>query len=126
MRRLRRRLKPRRCLILRIHGHQLRLRRHLDPHRHLNSDNRPGIDTRLYSKEMPDLDYKSYLKLEELLKLQQPLAEPSSHDEALFIIVHQVFELWFKLLLHEIDVVFKMLDQGDVIESERLIRRLTS
>src|SRR4029077_3271954 len=77
-------------------------------------------------KEMPDLDYKGYLKLEELLKLQQPLAEPPCHDETLFIIIHQVFELWFKLVLHEIDKIFVMLDQGDVIESERLIRRLTS
>ena len=75
---------------------------------------------------MPDLDYKGYLKLDELLKLQQPLSDPPCHDEALFIIVHQVFELWFKLVLHEIDEIFKMLDQGDVIESERLIRRLTS
>jgi tryptophan 2,3-dioxygenase len=75
---------------------------------------------------MPDLDYKGYLKLEELLKLQQPLAEPPCHDETLFIIIHQVFELWFKLVLHEIDKIFEMLDQGDVIESERLIRRLTS
>jgi tryptophan 2,3-dioxygenase len=75
---------------------------------------------------MPDLDYKGYLKLEELLRLQQPLAEPPCHDEALFIIVHQVFELWFKLALHEIDKIFEMLDQRDVIESERLIRRLTS
>src|SRR6267154_773806 len=75
---------------------------------------------------MPDLDYKGYLNLEELLKLQQPLSEPPCHDEALFIIVHQVFELWFKLVLHEIDKIFEVLDQGDVIESERLIRRLTS
>src|SRR5215467_8847302 len=75
---------------------------------------------------MADLDYKGYLKLDELLKLQQPLAEPPCHDEALFIIVHQVFELWFKLALHEIDKIFEMLDQRDVIESERLIRRLTS
>ncbi len=75
---------------------------------------------------MPDLDYKGYLKLEELLKLQQPLAEPRCHDETLFIIIHQVFELWFKLVLHEIEKIFEMLDQGDVIESERLIRRLTS
>ena len=75
---------------------------------------------------MADLDYKGYLKLDELLKLQQPLADPPSHDETLFIIVHQVFELWFKLALHEIDKIFEMLDQDDVIESERLIRRLTS
>ncbi len=75
---------------------------------------------------MADLDYKGYLKLEELLKLQQPLADPPSHDETLFIIIHQVFELWFKLVLHEIDKILEMLDQDDVIESERLIRRLTS
>jgi tryptophan 2,3-dioxygenase len=73
-----------------------------------------------------DLNYKGYLKLDELLQLQQPLAEPPSHDETLFIVVHQVFELWFRLLLHEIDKVFELLDQDDVIESERLIRRLTS
>jgi tryptophan 2,3-dioxygenase len=75
---------------------------------------------------MGDLDYKGYLKLDELLSLQQPLADPPSHDETLFIIVHQVFELWFKLVLHEIDKIFEILDQGDVIEGERLIRRLTS
>jgi tryptophan 2,3-dioxygenase len=75
---------------------------------------------------MPDLDYKTYLKIDDLLKLQQPLADPPSHDETLFIIVHQVFELWFKLALHEIDKIFEMLEGGDVIESERLIRRLTS
>jgi tryptophan 2,3-dioxygenase len=73
-----------------------------------------------------DLDYKGYLKLDELLKLQQPLADPPTHDETLFIVVHQVFELWFRLVLHEIDKIFELLDAGDVIESERLIRRLTS
>jgi tryptophan 2,3-dioxygenase len=73
-----------------------------------------------------DLDYKGYLKLDELLKLQQPLAQPPSHDETLFIVVHQIFELWFRLLLHELDKIFELLDQDDVIESERLIRRLTS
>ena len=73
-----------------------------------------------------DITYKSYLKLDELLRLQQPLAQPASHDEMLFIIVHQVFELWFRLLLHELDKIFELLDADDVIESERLIRRLTS
>src|SRR5262249_60637352 len=73
-----------------------------------------------------DLDYKGYLKLDDLLQLQQPLASPPSHDETLFIVIHQVFELWFRLLLHEINKIFELLDQDDVIESERLIRRLTS
>ena len=73
-----------------------------------------------------DLDYKKYLKLDDLLVLQHPLAEPPSHDEMFFIIVHQVFELWFRLILHEIDKILDLLDHDDVLESERLIRRLTS
>lgn len=77
-------------------------------------------------KAIHDLDYKGYLQLDELLKLQQPLADPACHDETLFIVVHQVFELWFRLLLHEIDKVSELLDHDDVLESERLIRRLTS
>src|ERR671925_60448 len=77
-------------------------------------------------KSLHDLDYKGYLMLDELQKLQQPLADPACHDEMLFIVVHQVFELWFRLLLHEIDKIFDLLDNDDVLESERLIRRLTS
>src|SRR5947208_4682202 len=50
-----------------------------------------------------DLTYSSYLKLDQLLALQQPLSSPEEHDEQLFIISHQVYELWFKLLLHELD-----------------------
>ena len=73
-----------------------------------------------------DLDYKKYLKLDDLLNLQQTLAKPDCHDETLFIIVHQIFELWFRLILHEIDKIFELLDRHDVLESERLIRRLTS
>ena len=75
---------------------------------------------------MADLDYKGYLKLDELLSLQHPLADPKNHDETLFIIVHQVFELWFRLMIHEIDKIQELLDHDDVLESERLIRRLTS
>src|SRR5262245_31939765 len=77
-------------------------------------------------KTTGELDYKGYLELDELLNLQHPLAYPPSHDEMLFIIVHQVFELWFRLILHEIDKVLDLLDHDDVLESERLIRRLTS
>src|SRR3954470_21395588 len=73
-----------------------------------------------------DLDYKGYLQLTNLLDLQCPLADPGCHDEMLFIIVHQVFELWFRLMIHELDRVFILLDQGDTLESERLVRRLTS
>jgi len=49
------------------------------------------------------LTYSSYLRVDELLKLQTPQSNPVEHDEELFIVIHQVYELWFKLLLHEID-----------------------
>ena len=51
----------------------------------------------------PRLSYGSYLKVDGLLSLQQPLSQPEHHDEMLFIIIHQVYELWFKQLLHELD-----------------------
>ena len=53
--------------------------------------------------------YHGYLKLDELLRLQQPLSrdreQVPEHDEMLFIVVHQVYELWFKELLHELDAL---------------------
>lgn len=52
-----------------------------------------------------DLTYSSYLKLDELLRLQEPRSRPAEHDEMLFIITHQAYELWFKLQLHELDKI---------------------
>ncbi len=46
-------------------------------------------------------EYAGYLRIDDLLKLQQPLT-PGAHDELLFIVVHQSYELWFKLSLHEL------------------------
>src|SRR5438132_12607426 len=52
-----------------------------------------------------DLTYSSYLKLDQLLELQQPRSRPPEHDEMLFIISHQAYELWFKLQLHELEKI---------------------
>jgi tryptophan 2,3-dioxygenase len=52
-----------------------------------------------------DLTYGDYLHVDELLALQRPRSEPPEHDETLFIVVHQAYELWFKLLLHELDKI---------------------
>ena len=57
--------------------------------------------------------YSSYLKLEELLGLQKPLSDGPEHDETLFIIIHQVYELWFKEILHEIDYACLLMGRGD-------------
>ena len=52
-----------------------------------------------------DLTYGDYLHADELLALQQPRSDPPEHDEMLFIVVHQAYELWFKLLLHELEKI---------------------
>ena len=61
--------------------------------------------------------YASYLKVAELLELQQLKSEPPEHDELLFIVIHQVYELWFKILLHELDRVKRDLTAGALHES---------
>ena len=58
--------------------------------------------------------YSSYLKIEELLSLQQPLSDGPEHDEMLFIVIHQVYELWFKELLHELDYLKAVLGRNEL------------
>jgi len=70
------------------------------------------------------LTYGQYLKVPELLSLQEGLAAPAHHDEPLFIIIHQVYELWFKLLLHEVDTAVAELDADHAVEAARLLRRV--
>jgi tryptophan 2,3-dioxygenase len=60
----------------------------------------------------PPLSYNKYLKVRELLDLQETLSEPTSHDELLFIVIHQTYELWFKQILHEVDATVKWLGEG--------------
>ena len=59
------------------------------------------------------LTYTSYLQVEELLQLQKPLSDGPEHDELLFIIIHQTYELWFKQLLHEFEAAAKALEAGN-------------
>ncbi len=61
-----------------------------------------------------DLTYSTYLHLDQLLALQKPRSDPVEHDELLFIVTHQTYELWFKVLLHELDRVKHDLTQGDL------------
>ncbi len=86
------------------------------------------------SKTGPEqLTYSSYLKVPELIDLQQTRSSPTHHDELLFIIIHQTYELWFKQLLHELDAVVANLcaavsnpaSRDEVYEAARLLRRCT-
>jgi tryptophan 2,3-dioxygenase len=58
--------------------------------------------------------YTSYLKIDELLRLQQPLSDGPQHDEMLFIVIHQAYELWFKQILFELDLVRNVFVRGRI------------
>jgi len=74
------------------------------------------------SAEPPaDVTYASYLRVEELLSLQQ---EPRAHDELMFVVIHQSHELWFKLVLHELDEVVRLVGADRFPEAETRLRRI--
>lgn len=73
---------------------------------------------------MSSLTYGSYLKIPELLQLQQPLSDGPEHDEMLFIVIHQTYELWFKQILHELVATQKALEDGDLYQSLALVGRV--
>ncbi|HEU4364976.1 MAG TPA: tryptophan 2,3-dioxygenase family protein [Candidatus Krumholzibacteria bacterium] len=66
--------------------------------------------------------YWDYLKVEELLSLQQPTGD--EHDEMLFIIIHQSYELWFKEMLHEIDYFGVLLGRQDLPRAFHTMKRI--
>jgi tryptophan 2,3-dioxygenase len=68
--------------------------------------------------------YGSYLAVDELLALQRPRSEGPEHDEMLFIVIHQVYELWFKQLLHEVDHVIVLLGGGDLHRAQHTLKRV--
>lgn len=70
------------------------------------------------------ITYGSYLKVPELLTLQQPLVGERAHDEMLFIVIHQAYELWFRQLLHELEEIISHILCGDLREAARLLERV--
>lgn len=74
--------------------------------------------------ENKHVTYISYLKVDELLELQQPLSDGPEHDELLFITIHQVYELWFKQILHEASALQVVLEKGDSHRSLAILGRI--
>ena len=70
----------------------------------------------------PALTYASYLRVDELLDLQSPRSD--EHDEVLFIVIHQVYELWFKQLLHELGRLQATLTAGETAPALQTLRRI--
>jgi tryptophan 2,3-dioxygenase len=70
------------------------------------------------------LTYADYLQLDELLELQRPRSSPPEHDEMLFIVIHQTYELWFKLLLHELDKIKADFSCNEVFGAIHTLKRI--
>ena len=77
-------------------------------------------------KKDDEITYVSYLRLPELLDLQTPRSSPEHPDELLFIVVHQASELWFKLILHELDGLRGLLESRDTLGAVGAVRRLNA
>ncbi len=70
------------------------------------------------------ITYSSYLELDQLLALQRPRSTGPEHDEMLFIIIHQTYELWFKEILHEVDRAHGLLSDGDGARASHTLKRI--
>src|SRR5262245_4886891 len=70
------------------------------------------------------LTYGKYLHLDELLAAQEPLSDGPEHDELLFIVIHQVYELWFKQILHELDRLTRMLELANTHHALAGLKRI--
>ena len=79
---------------------------------------------RNFGEEGARLTYGSYLRVAELLDQQRLESDPPAHDELLFITIHQVYELWFKLMLHELDEARLAMDDGRLRWARHLLRRV--
>jgi tryptophan 2,3-dioxygenase len=73
---------------------------------------------------MPDLTYASYLHVDRLLDLQEPRSTPPQHDEMLFIVIHQVYELWFKEVLHEVGKIKRDFSANDLYGAIHTLKRV--
>lgn len=79
-----------------------------------------------YGSGHSSLTYNNYLKVKELKSLQFCQSDPAHHDEPLFIIIHQTYELWFKLILHEIDEVMRLLREDKVRRATFFLKRIVT
>ena len=71
-----------------------------------------------------ELDYNTYLKVPDLLQLQLPQSDPAHHDELLFIVIHQAYELWFKLILHEMESALELVRADEVLKAQHFVKRV--
>ena len=87
-------------------------------------DNRRELESGIETDLRDRLSYGGYLHLGQLLSAQQPLSQPPHHDEMLFIIQHQVAELWMKLVVHELRAAIAHLRADDLNPCLKILARV--
>jgi tryptophan 2,3-dioxygenase len=90
----------------------------------MSSVRRPGGAGTSFGEEGGRLTYGVYLRLAELLDLQIPQSDPPAHDELLFITVHQVYEMWFQVVLYELEASRDAMLDGQTWRARHLLRRV--
>src|SRR5216683_5729146 len=76
-----------------------------------------------YGSNSP-LSYNKYLRVQDLIGLQDCLSDPIHHDELLFITIHQAYELWFKQILHEVDAAISLMNADLLASATRALQRV--
>ncbi len=84
------------------------------------------LQDRHFGEQGARLTYGSYLRVAELLDQQHLESDPPAHDELLFITIHQVYELWFKQLLHELTATREEMFSGDLWRARHLLSRVVA
>lgn len=87
----------------------------------ISDERRSGVES---GAEGGEVSYGRYLRVPELLSIQNPLSKPMAHDELLFIVVHQSFELWFKLILFELETAREQLFAGRSFPARHYLKRV--
>jgi len=82
------------------------------------------LEKTIHTNLSRDDDYTGYLRLDQLLEAQTPLSDPPHHDEMLFIIQHQVAELWIKLVIHEIGASIRHLRADELPQAVKNLARV--
>ncbi len=85
---------------------------------------RRKLEPTIHTKLDRESDYTGYLRLDRLLDAQVPLSDPPHHDEMLFIVQHQVTELWIKLVIHEIEAAMAKLRADDLPPAVKMLARV--
>lgn len=87
-------------------------------------ESQPEPATQAEVESRGQVRYETLLQLDKLLSAQRPLSDAAHHDEMLFVIQHQVAELWFKLALHELDAATACMKEDQIARSIKILKRL--